>query len=472
MLNESLLADLFREAVQASGAFGAQLSISDGHRQVDLAAGFADAGRGVEMTIDTVLQIGSITKVFNASVVMSLVQDGLVDLDTPVGEYVAGFKVADPHATRTLTLRHLLSMSSGLDNGRYMYFGDGEEALGRYVAQLDTLPQHFSPGRFFGYSNAGACIAGHVAATVTGTPWETLLRERIIEPAGLSSAIVTDEDLPGKHVSAGHYLRDDGPEIVQPTFSQDRSRGPSGACFALTTRDLARFGRTFLDHGRTDSGKRILSEASVVQMMERQIDVPNRVYARAWCLGPWWNDWNGVQLWGHAGGTPTSSSCIQWIPRHNAVIAFIVNTGTAFVDFRKLAFTKILNAAFGFTKPPTARATASNEPVNPRRYVGTYEHLGATMHVTNGKGESLNATLVPQRTVQELAQHRVSFDAAERSITLTPLGWDRFLLTAPDGPDIYNNEIDTAFFGDDGEGRATNVLDGMLAMSRTTDETT
>ncbi len=468
MLDEPLLTDLFHEAVQASGAFGAQLSISDGHRQVDLAAGFADAERGVEMTTGTVLQIGSITKVFNASVVMSLVQDGLVSLDTPVREYIPGFKVADPHATLTLTPRHLLSMSSGLDNGRYVYFGDDDDALGRYVGGLGTLPQRFAPGRHFGYANAGTCIAGHMAATVAGKPWETLLRERIIEPAGLSSAIVVDEDLAGKHVSAGHYLRDDGPEIVPPTFSQDRSRGPSGACFALSTRDLARFGRTFLDGGRTDGGERILSRASVVQMMERQIGVPSRMHARAWCLGPWWNDWNGVQLWGHAGGTATSSSCLQWIPGHNGVIAFIINTGSAFVGFRKLAFTKILDAAFGFSKP--ALSEGSGGSYDPRRYAGTYEHLGARMHVTPGTGESLNARLVPQRTAEELAQHDVCFDQSEQSAVLTPLGQDRFLLNALDGPDIYQGEVDTAFFGDDGEGRATNVLDGVFAMSRTTDE--
>jgi hypothetical protein len=206
-------------------------------------------------------------------------------------------------------------------------------------------------------------------------------------------------------------------------------------------------------------------------MMERQIDVPSRKYARAWCIGPWWNDWNGVQLWGHAGGTPTSSSYLQWIPRHHGVIAFIVNTGTALVDFQKLAFTKILDAAFGFSKPPTAHAAGSTEPFNSQRYVGTYEHLGTKMHVTRGRGEGLNARLVPQRTAEELAQHRVSLDAAEQSIALTPLGRDRFLLEALDGPDIYKGEIDTAFFGDDGEGRVTNVLDGVFAMSRTTDKT-
>ena len=66
-------------------------------------------------------------------------------------------------------------MCSGLDNGRYVYFGADEGALGRYVASLEALPQHFPPGRFFGYSNAGACIAGHTAATTSGMPWEALL---------------------------------------------------------------------------------------------------------------------------------------------------------------------------------------------------------------------------------------------------------------------------------------------------------
>lgn len=468
MLDESSLRSLFHEAVRVSGAFGAQLSIIQGGQQLDFASGFADAERGVELTTDTVMQIGSITKVFNATVVMSLVQDGLLDLNTPVKDYLSDFKVEDLQATQTLTLRHLLSMSSGLDNGRFVYFGTEEDALGRYVTQLDTLPQHFPPGRSFGYSNAGSCIAGHVAATVAGKPWETLLRDRIIAPAGLNSAIVLDEERPGKVVSSGHYMQTekDRPAIVAPTFSQHRSRGPSGAFFALTTRDLARFGRMFLDRGRGYSGEQILSEASTGQMMERQIKVPSRMYAHEWCVGPWWDDWNGVQTWGHAGGTPTAWSFLHWIPEHDGVIAFIVNTSTALVDFQRLAFTKILEAAFGFAKPPTALVTRPVEPLAERRYVGTYERLGVTMGVTSGEGGVLRARLVPQRTAGELSQHELIFDQAEQSVVLTPVGRDRFLLSPLDGPDTYKGEIDTAFFGDDGEGRATNVLDGVFAMSR------
>jgi CubicO group peptidase (beta-lactamase class C family) len=469
VLDESLLRDLFNDAVRRSGIIGAQLSLIKGGEQIDLAAGAADAERGVPMTTDTVTQIGSITKVFNATVVGSLVEEGLLDLDTPVREYLPGFKVADPQATQTLTLRRLLSMASGLDNGRYVYFGTGEDALGHYVATLDTLMQHFPPGRFFGYSNAGSCIAGHAAATVGGEPWETLLRERIIKPAGLSSAIILDEDLPGKQVSYGHDVADGAakPRAIAPTFSQDRARNPSGACFALATRDLARFGRVFARRGIADTGERILTEATVATMMERQIDVPTRRYAHGWCVGPWTTIWNGVQLWGHAGGTATSGSYLQWIPEHDGVIAFTINTRTALAPFAKIAFTEILEAAFGFSKPPTALPELSAAPLDARRYVGTYDSLGSRLYVTPGSGETLHARLVSQRTAEELAQHKEAMDLDERSIVLTPLGGDRFLLGALEGPDIYQKEIDTAFFGSDDDGRATNVLDGVFAMSRT-----
>ncbi len=468
MFDESMLRELFHDAVRRSGIIGAQLSLINGDEQLDLAAGIADAERGVPMRTDTVMQIGSITKVFNATIVASLVEEGSLDLDTPVREYLPGFTVADPSATQMLTLRHLLSMCSGLGNGRYVYFGTGEDALGNYVSQLDTLTQHFPPGRFFGYSNAGSCIAGHVAATVAGKPWETLLRERIIDPAGLGSAVIFDEDLPGKHVSSGHLMADDAakPKVTAPTFSTDRARNPSGACFALATRDLARFGRMFARNGTADTGERVLADATVATMMERQIDVPTRRYAHGWCIGPSTMTWNGLQVWGHAGGTATSGSYLKWIPELDGVIAFTINTRTALAAFAKIAFTEILEAAFGFSKPPTAQRGPSAGPLDTRRYVGTYDSLGSRLYVTPGAGETLHARLVPQRTVKELAQHKEAMDLNERSIVLAPLDHDRFLLNAADGPDIYLNEVDTAFFGDDGDGRATNVLDGVFAMSR------
>ncbi len=457
-LDERLLHRMFVDAVRRSGAVGAQLSIIKANQQVDFAAGFAHAQRRLEMTTDTLMQIGSVTKVFNAMIAVSLSQEGVLDLDTPVERYVPDFRVGDPEASRTLTLRRLLSMSSGLDNGPYVYFGGGDDALVKYVVNLRSLPQQFQPGKYFGYSNAGICIAGHVASRVTGKPWEALLRERILQPAGLTQSAALESDVLYQSVSAGHRLPADGgrPEIVDPVFTMHRSRAPSGACFALSTGHLARFGKIFVRKGVADTGARILSVSSVEQMMAPQIKVPTRKFGSAWCIGPYLCEWQGVQLWGHVGGTPTTASYLHWIPQREGVIAFIVNTPAAMGEFSRIVFDEIMSAAFGVRKPRIDEPQIQHAAVNHDRYVGRYEELGATMNVVRGEGNTLRAMLIPRWKIY----------GVEQTATLTPLGEDRFLLNPVNGPDKQRGVIDTAFFGDDGAGRATNVLNYLSAMRR------
>ena len=111
-LNEHRLYGLFNKAVEISGAVGAQLSIIKGDQQLDFTHGLANSELNIPMTQDTGIQIGSTTKIINAMLVMIPVEDGVLKLDTPVIQYIPEFEVADPVATQTLTLRHLLSMSS------------------------------------------------------------------------------------------------------------------------------------------------------------------------------------------------------------------------------------------------------------------------------------------------------------------------------------------------------------------------
>jgi CubicO group peptidase (beta-lactamase class C family) len=461
-LDEGLLRRLFEDAARRSGTFGAQLSIIKGRRQIEFATGVSNAERAEEMTTDTLMQIGSITKVFNATIVMSLVSEGVLDLDAPVNRYISTLELANPEAPRTLSLRHLLSMSSGLDNGRYVYFGGGDDALGQYVRELRSLPQYFPPGKHFGYSNAGICIAGHAAATAAGKPWEALLQERILRPAGLERSAVLDSDLLGRRVSAGHDPSPSDTEVVvrEATFSPHRARAPSGPTLALAAGDLARFGKIFISGGVANTGCRILSEHATKVMLTPHIQVPSRVYGDRWCLGPSMADWNGIEVWGHSGGTLTSSSSLRWIPHCEAVVAFIVNTPSSMGEFSRAVYGEFFEAAFGFSKPrvdlPDCRPAA-----NLQRYVGVYKDLGITMDVTAGEGNTLRARYVAHRTSQELVAYQ-----PDQSAVLTPLGGDRFLVDSDDGPSKLVDSIDTAFFGDDDEGHATNVLYYSFPMRR------
>lgn len=461
MLDEALLRSLFADAVKRSGAVGAQLSIVKADQELHMAAGFANAARGIVMTTECLMQIGSITKLFNATIVMSLIEDGVLDLDVPLREYLPAFKVADPQTSAFLTLRHLLSMSSGLDNGPYVYSGSGDDALELYVQQLASLPQQFPLGKHFGYSNAGTCIAGHLAARVMGKSWEALLQERILRPAGLNHSAILDEHVQDQVIAVGHKISAEGLKIVEPKFSALRGRAPSGPSFALSIRELVKFGKIFLNRGMTDSGIPLLTASTLKRMVTPQVATPIRMHGTAWCLGPLMGNWNGVKVWGHGGTSNTATSFLYWIPEHHGVIAFSLNTHAAMGEFSRIAFDDILKAAFGFAKPRIDTPDIALGSFDPRRYVGNYEELGMRMEVTAGEGDTLRA-----RWDTKAGAYQSAVIRPERSAILVPLGADRFLVSPLEGPDRHRGVVDTAFFGEDFEGRAMNVLNLLFPMRR------
>jgi CubicO group peptidase (beta-lactamase class C family) len=474
-LDETLLGELFEDAVRSSGAVGAQLSVVMDGQQVDFAAGLSNAEQGTEMTVDTLMQIGSVTKVLNATLIMSLVEEGVLDLDEPVSTCIPQFRVADREASTTLTVRHLLSMSSGLDNGPYCYFGESDEALKQYVEGLSSLPQMFEPGKYFGYSNAGVCIAGHAASVVAGESWEELLRQRVLEPAGVESAALLDADVVGATVSFGHVPSRDGvrPEVVAPTFSRHRSRAPSGSTLALSRKDLARFATVFLNAGAADTGARILSPASVAVMSTAAITVPSRNDAMEWCLGPYTANWNGTTLFAHSGGTPTSHSYLLWIPAHRAVMSYGMNTSAFFATgrfatspakkFRERMFNELMPAAFGFGKGRPETPAMHRTAIDYDRYVGVYEQFGIRLTV-----RKVGQNLVGEyETVDTRTASSMHMRETKESVTLMPVEGDRFLLIPQNADEAQGGDAEeTAFFGVNEAGRATNVLNYVFAMRR------
>jgi CubicO group peptidase (beta-lactamase class C family) len=461
MLDEVWLRGLLDDAIARSGVVGAQLAVSTGNETVALASGLADARHDVAMTPETLMQIGSVTKVVNAALVASFAHDGLVDLDVPVVEYLPRLRDRRVPGNEALTLRHALTMSSGLDNGPYHYLSDDDTALERYVDRLVDLPSHFLPGTHFGYANAGACIAGRIASIIGGAPWEDVVADRILRPAGLTRWALLDEHLVGTAPSVGHNPREDWglPAIVEPRFSAVRGRAPSGSCFALTMADLARFGRLFLTAGRSDDGAAVLDPAVVAEMTTEHVPIPTRRFGEAWGLGPYAGRWSGVTVWGHSGGTVTSGAHLLWIPAKDAVVAFAVNSPAAFDLFAEIVFTEIVPALFGVAKPrhdlPEGGSSADLE-----RVVGTYDDLATSLTVAVEAGDILTADF----RRREHADWWGAAKSSTRSILL-PLGGDRFLVVPRDG---RATTYDLTFFGDAGDGRARNTLNsGVFPMTRT-----
>jgi CubicO group peptidase (beta-lactamase class C family) len=378
---------------------------------------------------------------------MTMVEEGLLDLDTPVKRYIPEFTVADPMATRTLTLRHLISMSSGLDNGRYTNFGEGPDALGKYVTHLNTLPQIFEPGKFFGYSNASAIIAGYVAERVAGKPWDLLLKERILTPAGFKNTVTLQEDFVFQRVSAGHTI--DG-KVIRPWNSIGRAQIPSGGGnFAMSAHELARFGQLFINEGVADTGKRIISKNSVKTMMTPHIDLPTRKYGHSWCLGPAQADWDATSVWGHGGTNSSGGSYFIWVPEYQCVMSVVVNTPAAKGKLLKVIFDDVMQAAVGIRKPAIEIPSSPIALRNVHRFTGTYEALDTSIRVYQESG----------RLLRESSYKGAVVSTEE----LIPLGGDRFLVGSVGN---VRGVVDTAFFGDDGQGRAMNTLNLVFPLKR------
>src|SRR4051812_14969090 len=106
---------------------GAQIAVlADGEIQ-DEAAGVLSLHTRVESTTDSVFKIGSITKVWTATLVQHLVNDGVLNLDHPVHNYLPGFRLSDPAATASLTTRHLLTHTSGIDANHFTDTGRNDD---------------------------------------------------------------------------------------------------------------------------------------------------------------------------------------------------------------------------------------------------------------------------------------------------------------------------------------------------------
>lgn len=464
-----VLQEMVDAAATSSGIVGAQVSIISGDSRADLVYGSANLDLQLPMTADTVVQVGSVCKVLNAALTMTLVEEGELSLDTPIMEYLPDFKLADRQARESITLRHLLSMSSGMDNGPYNDYGSGEGALGRYVSSLAEVAHIFAPGRGYGYSNAGSCVAGYVAERVTGKSWDVLMKERIFEPAGLTHALTRAEDLPFHRVSAGHVSAKDGrpAQVIRPWYI-NQSMGPAGSTLTMSAQDLASFGYIFVNRGKAIHGRRVLSEASVKAMMTPTTDVPVRApfmaVGPAWGLGPSMDSWSGTTVWGHAGGNRSGVSRVAWFPERRGALAVAFNTSGSNEEFVEKILGDVSGLVFGAR---AARPTVTDLKLRPdsgfARYVGSYMRYGTRIEITENGG------LLRFREFSlgtgKLAEHL----GLVYESTLRPHDTDRFICDTPGtgSQPMLSSHASVGFSGDDGQGRATILVsDPILAARR------
>ncbi|GII95414.1 serine hydrolase domain-containing protein [Sinosporangium siamense] len=437
---------LLDESAKKLGVVGAQVAVLHNGVVRAFATGSANVELGIPMTTDTLVQIGSTTKVYTALMVMSLVEEGKLDLDEPVLSYIPYFRTPDAEATRSMTLRHLLSMSAGLDNGPYDKHGREQIATERYIRSIADLPLIFSPGQGYGYSNLATCVAGEAAVQVTGRTWDDLLRERVLEPAGLKRSVTLPENLVFHRVSVGHAVEEDGTPRVTRPWDCTPTQAAAGETLCTSAADLIAFAQIFLNKGAG-----VVSPESITTMTTPQVTVPDTILADTWGVGPYSKNWNGTELWGHTGTNEGGSSSLFWIPAKGAAFATLSNVPEQGYPLAHELGKVLYPALWGVDCVPPP-APSAEVRVDAHRVSGVYEEYNARYEVT-----------VEDGTVMLRASSKEPFTPS-LDTRLLPWKTDRFL--ADKAALTGNRGWGVSFVGSDDESRATHLVNGFFCARR------
>jgi CubicO group peptidase (beta-lactamase class C family) len=321
-VNLRRLEERFQACVDERKLLGAALAVVEGD-EVVYANGFGSTTvepEGVPITPTTLFDVASIAKTVLAAAVMRLVEHGLLDLDRPVLDYLPGFAFSDPDLGARVTLRHLLSHTSGLAAGGKDHGPPDRDALACFV---DEQLRHYrflaEPGRVHQYNSTAICLAGRVAEVVTGTPYRDLVGELVFGPLAMTRSTY-DHAVAMTHRVALPHDEDDEDELSTVHRWVDNRSGEPSAFLIAPVFDLANLAVVLLNDGRL-RGEPFLSPASVAEMhaqhADRRVRAASHPNAHMWegyGLGLMRGAYRGARVVRHGGQSQSFENFFDLFP--------------------------------------------------------------------------------------------------------------------------------------------------------------
>ena len=285
--------------------------------------GLANLELNVPAAPETIYQSGSVGKQFTATLVMMLVEEGKLSLDDKISKHIP----EAPATWRDITVRHLLTHTSGISNSLYDEIDFRQDYTeDELLEEIAALPLDFKPGERWEYSNPGYIVLGVLIHKVTGRFYGDLLREKIFKPIGMTTARIISESDIVPNRAAGYQLVK-GELKNQDWVAPQLNTTADGAIY-LTVRDLIRWDAAL-------STDKLLDRASLEQMwtparLNNGKPVPNG-YGFGWMTG----EENGQRFIWHSGEWQGFSAYIlRYLDRKLTVI---VLTNLAEADAETIA---------------------------------------------------------------------------------------------------------------------------------------
>jgi D-alanyl-D-alanine carboxypeptidase len=390
--------------------------------------GYADTKAGLRVVPETMFEIGSISKSFVGLALLQLHDEGKLDLNKPIVEYLPWLKINSKFAA--ITTHHVVTHTAGLPGAPLL--------LDALLGELWTA---YEPGKRFLYSNTGYNILGFLIEAIDKRPFAEAMRARMLAPLGMtaSSPIITNDlrklmAIGYEPLQEGKPFPLHGPLAEAQWIEVDIAAGS----VASTPADMAKYMRMLLNRGALPKG-RLISEESFALFTKPAINSPYRGEPASYGYGMWVSDVAGHTRLRHTGGMVAFSSSIDVDVTGNVGAFASVNANLR--GYRPVAVTKyaveLFNASAEGKPLPEAPAPppAPDDIKNAADYAGTYTSL---------EGKKLELVAESNKLVLVHANRRV---------VLERVAGDRFIVKHPDfetfllGFGRENQQVTQAFHG-------------------------
>jgi CubicO group peptidase (beta-lactamase class C family) len=386
------------------------------------------------LTADTRLLVASVTKLFTATAVMQLVEEGKVDLNEPVSVYLPGFELrgAQPE---DITLGSILTHHSALPSvflKGYSTAWDGKSSqmdyLDDFLKFLKDETAASDSHKVYRYSNLGYELAAAVVSKVSGMEFYDYIRQNIVSPMRMENSTMNPYDL-AEEIRG--YV--DGEYVPAPPF-----RGTGEGDLISTTNDLGRFAAAFLSGGRFQ-GKQILKEETVTLMLEKH----NRNIPLDFDLhrGYGWYamdvpGYSGVRTYYHDGGTNPFSSTVVIIPEYDIALTILANEDEKGIDGLAGKVLEIVLAEKNGGKKDYPFKKLPKTPTLNEKYYGNYATELGLIRITG-------STLGPKLQMMGMALRVVRLRGGRYGIRLKILGLLPLPIADLNAIEIRFDEIDS-----------------------------
>ena len=396
-------------------------AVKDG--EVAFARGFGKRNltTGEEATSQTIFAIGSSSKAFTAATLALLVDEGKLNWDVPVREYLPTFKLYDKMASERITPRDLLIHNSGLPRHDLVWYRSSKSRK-ELVAGLQYLEPSKDFRSTWQYQNMMYATAGYLVERISGQRWENFVQRRIFEPLGMKNSYMNDTGAREHSTDYSLPYREKDGEIKEiPFYSHWQALAPAGSIHS-NVEDISKWLMLHLNKGKVGE-RQLISEGQMLQLhspqmagVERELitldptQFPELFYS-SYAMGWIVTSYRGHTLLHHGGSINGFHALVAFMPHKNIGVVALTNTSTSMLetiavyhaldllleaepaDWHKRYFEiyqGLVDAAKKGRENMHADRVLDTRPSHDlAAYVGTFEHAGYGKVVVGLKDEQL-----------------------------------------------------------------------------------